>query len=350
MYELDNLKERVKCVLQEITQNNSNFVLDEEIINFINDFKPEQVIDYKELDNLPKKIDIDKLTPSQKREISTKMRTRIKELNQISTPDDAWKDREKILSFIKSIENILSNPFEDANIENNKKGSSKETNNIPNEDGALYSVYLKIEEKRIWKNIKLTIAKYANNNEMDKEDLNKLMEAIRILNTYELHDIQRGFSSEILTYIINQMKEMDTEKYLEEIKENDLLIAKMINSKFPNMENKDKILPFFYSRIASLGQFSDKKGNLLRKFIETTDFIDEDNTETKQFLLLASQIEKIYIKSQYKDLLEISNEANKANMKSFKERVATNIIITDKNKTRNEFKPNLEKDENMTKE
>ena len=46
-----------------------NFVLDEEIMSFIEDFQPEQVIDYEKLDNLPKKIDVDRLTQSQKKTI-----------------------------------------------------------------------------------------------------------------------------------------------------------------------------------------------------------------------------------------------------------------------------------------
>lgn len=92
------------------------------------------------------------------------------------------------------------------------------------------------------------------------------------------------------------------------------------------MENKDKILSFFHSRIASLGQLSNKKENTLREFIETTDFKDEDTTETKQFLLLASQIEKVYIKSQCKDLLQISNERKTASMNAFKENIAYSAI------------------------
>ena len=71
-YGLERLKEVTKNVLQRISQKNPNFVLDEEVMDFIEDFKPEQVIDYEQLDKLPKKIDVDKLTHSQKKQISIK--------------------------------------------------------------------------------------------------------------------------------------------------------------------------------------------------------------------------------------------------------------------------------------
>lgn len=369
IYELDDLKEKVKDILQQISHKNPNFVVDEEIMDFIDNFKSDQTseqLNYKEINNyLTKAIDVKKLTEEQKKKISTQMETRMKELGEIHTPDDAWEDRGKILSFIKSIENIPSNPLVIANIKSKKQGKelneetsklvAREIKNIENEDGALYSVYLKIEEKRIWKKIKLTISKNAEDNEMNKEDLNKLMESIGKLNTYELHDIQSGLSSEILTYIIEQMKEMDTEKYLEEIKYNDALLAKMINSKFPNMESKDKILPFFYNRMACLGQLSNKKENILRKFIETTDFKDEDYTETKQFLLLASQIERTYIENLGKDLIESKIKANTnayetTKTNTFKEKIAYNVN-TDERKTNSEpNKANIEKSEDFTKE
>lgn len=177
---------------------------------------------------------------------------------------------------------------------------------------------------------------------MSREDFKELIKAVGELNRYELKDIQKGFSSQILGYIIDEKDEktseekveveraedekLDIETYIEKIRKNDLLLTRMITSKFPDMENKDKILSFFHSRIASLGQLSNKKENTLREFIETTDFKDEDNAETKQFLLLASQIEKVYIKSQCKDLLQISNERKTASMNAFKENIAYSAI------------------------
>lgn len=351
-YGLERLKEETKNVLQRISQKNPNFVLDEEVMDFIEDFKPEQVIDYEQLDKLPKKIDVDKLTHSQKKQISIKMRKRMKEVEQIRTPENAWEDREKIISFIKSIENIPVNTLMDAKTETsrqenglneeNKELMNEEIENIKNEDGELYSVYLKIEEKRVWKKIRTEIIKYANDSEMSREDFKELIKAVGELNRYELKDIQKGFSSQILGYIIDEKDEktseekveieraedekLDIETYIEKIRKNDLLLTRMITSKFPDMENKDKILSFFHSRIASLGQLSNKKENTLREFIETTDFKDEDNTETKQFLLLASKIEKVYIKSQCKDLLQISNERKTASMNAFKENIAYSAI------------------------
>ena len=376
-YGLEKLKEETKNVLQRISQKNPNFVLDEEVMDFIEDFKPEQVIDYEQLDKLPKKIDVDKLTHSQKKQISIKMRKRMKELEQIRTTENAWADREKIISFIQSIENIPENTLMDAKKEtsNQEHGLNEETaklmneeiENIKNEDGELYSVYLKIEEKRVWKKIRTEIIKYANDSKMNREGFIELIKAIGELNKYELKDIQKGFSSQILGYIIDEKDEktseekvdveraedekLDIETYIEKIRKNDLLLTRMITSKFPDMENKDKILSFFHSRIASLGQLSNKKKNTLRKFIETTDYKDEYTTETKQFLLLASQIEKVYIKSQFKDLLEISNERKTANMNAFKENIAY-TVIKDKDKKQSTTRINGEDitKENLTKE
>lgn len=370
-YGLEKLKEETKRVLQKISQKNPNFVLDEEIIDFIEEFKPEQVIDYEQLDKLPKKIDVDQLTHSQKKQISIKMHKRMKELEQICTPENAWEDREKIISFIKSIENITVNTLMDAKTETSKQehGLNEEDTelinekieSIKNEDGELYSVYLKIEEKRVWKKIRSEIIKNANDSEMNREEFKELIRAIGELNKYELKDIQRGFSSQILAYIIDEKDEkkdeekvnvesskverLDIETYIEKIRKNDLLLTRMITSKFPNMENKDIILSFFHNRIANLGQLSNKKENSLRKFIETTDFKDEDNTETKHFLLLASQIEKAYIKNQCKDLLAISNERKTANMNAFKQKIAFNAINGNQEKKVKTVKSNINKED-----
>lgn len=358
-YGLERLKSETKNILQNISQKNPNFVLDEEIIDFIEEFEPEQVLDYEQIDNLPKKIDVDQLSQSQKRQISIKMKKRMKELENIHTLDEAWEDREKIISFMKSIENIPVNTLMAA-----KKGNyqqkeeindetvkliNEEIENIKNEDGQLYSVYLKIEEKRVWKKIRTEIIKYAydsQNNKMEKEDFRELIRVITELNKYELKDIQKGFSSQILGYIIDEKEEntneekieierpeeekLDVETYIEKVRKNDVSLVKMITLKFPNMEEKDEILSFFYNRIASLGQLSNKKDNSLRNFVETTTLKDEDATETKQFLLLASQIEKTYITNQCKDLLETTVKRETASAKAFRENMAFSAINSKK--------------------
>ena len=97
-----------------------------------------------------------------------------------------------------------------------------------------------------------------------------------------------------------------------------------------NNNVKDEILSFFHNRIASLGQLFNKKDNSLRKFIETTTLKDEDATETKQFLLLAAQIEKIYITNQCKDLLETTVKRETASAKAFRENMAFSAINSKK--------------------
>lgn len=377
IYGLEKVKEETKNLLQKISQKNSNFILDKEIMDFVEEFKPEQIIDYEELDKLPKKIDVDQLTHEQKRQISIKMRKRMKELEKIRTPENAWGDREKIISFIKSIENVPVNTLMDAKMETNKQENKLNTNykeqmnenieNIENEDGELYMVYLKIEEKRVWQKIRAEIVKYSNDSKMNREDFVEFVKAINILNKYELNDIQKGFSSQILAYMIDEKTEevkneeeqidneqidnekLDVETYIEKIRKNDVLLTKMITAKFPDMENKNEILSFFHNRIASLGQLSNKKENSFRKFIETTELKDENNEDTKQFLLLASQIEKIYIKSQCKDLLEITNEKKTANMNAFKEKIAYSAINSNELRDTNITRKNLNKEE-FTKE
>lgn len=158
---MDKHKKETINVLQGISEKNPTFVLDEKVMNFIEDFESDQLLNYVKLDELPKKIDVDKLTHSQKKQISIKMRKRMKELEKIHTPENAWEDREKIISFIKSIENIPVNTLMDAKTETSRQENglneenaelmNKEIENIKNEDGELYSVYLKIEEKRVWK-------------------------------------------------------------------------------------------------------------------------------------------------------------------------------------------------------
>lgn len=340
MKELNIAKEEAKSELKRIVLKNNILTLDDEAMRFIDQYKPSYLLDYKELIKLPTKINFDKLVDTEKIKKAKQLASRMNILYTIKTADDAYRDKENLEYFMQARENVPINPIIAANNESRKNGIqldektiklfAKNMESLENEDGLLYSVYLKIEEKRIWKQIRLKIAEYIKNSNLknDKETMYKLLEIVGAISPYELHDIKNGFSFEILEYIISEMKKMDAAKYLEDIKEKDIALAKIINSKFTDMEGKEKILQFLYARMHSLGQLSNKNATVLRNFVETTEFKHEDNEESKQFLLLVSQVEKSYIEDECIDLIELSKQNKSKNKDQFKERVSLNITPT----------------------
>ena len=91
---------------------------------------------------------------------------------------------------------------------------------IKNEDGALYSAYLKLEEKRVLKQIRKVITNYnLSGSNVDMTEVREANQAMRYIKG-EIDTTKGGFSPEILEYIIrnNLLPEISSKyKYLTEI-------------------------------------------------------------------------------------------------------------------------------------
>ncbi|MBO5478998.1 MAG: hypothetical protein J6A04_04790 [Clostridia bacterium] len=256
-------------------------------------------------------------------------------------------------------------PLDEATVA--KIAQNMETLDLNNEDGALYSVYLKIEEKRIWKRIKEELDQYCNESQSQSVDNSKyqMTSIIKELDTFILQSNGGGFSYGILDYMVSEIKELDIENYTERrkdpdnpnksdkpsIKECDFQLIKIINSK-PDIPNRKQILAFLYARIGSLGQLSYKSrlqnhGCVLRELVANTDFKDSDNTESKEFLLLVSKIEKEYVEKKYKEISEIQIQ-KKPEEKDFKQRMEvgyTPIVHQDQINPADQVKEHIISDE-----
>ena len=259
---------------------------------------------------------------------------RLQELESIKTPDDAYAHRDSLIAYMKKTEKVPFNPIVEANVKSLQEGKrlddetvksiAKNMEKLGNEDGLLYSVYLKIEEKRIWRQLQTRLAQYSNNSD-NKEVVNEIYQLSGILeelDKYELPDREKGFSPSVLEYVINEMEEKNIENYIENVKEKDTFLARSINTKCPLIQDKTEMLQFLYARVASLGQLSYKSvsdGNdVLRNFVANTNFKHENNRETKEFLLTVANIEKASIQDKYVVSLD---EYSKTKRNSLKERI-----------------------------
>lgn len=309
---MEKAKKQVKENMQRIAEK-ENVVLTKEIMQYINQYEGANSYNNQ--------------TNDEHKQMDDRHLKRLQELKTIKTPEDAYAHKDSLIAYMQQAENVPSNPIIEANIKSLQEGKrlddetvkriAQNMESLNNEDGFLYAVYLKIEEKRIWRQLQTRLAQYSNNSN-DKEiikEIYQLSGLLENLNGYELPDTIEGFSPSVLEYMINEMKEKNIENYIENIKENDVLLARIINTKCDGIQDKTEMLQFLYARIGSLGQLSYKSvsegRDVLRNFIADTNFKHEDNTESKQFLLMVANIEKQYIQSQY----------DKTKHKSLKERI-----------------------------
>lgn len=168
-YRLTKARDTAKEALKRIADENS-ILLESSAIQFIEQYSPQSMLDYKELDKLPKTIDWENIPESEKYKKAKMLSNRLEYLQEkIKSPEEAFNDKENIVSFMRQTENLPSNPIVVAN-EQLKDGKVldeqtllevakwTEKINSNSQEGALYSIYLKLEEKRIWKQVAKKLA------------------------------------------------------------------------------------------------------------------------------------------------------------------------------------------------
>ena len=336
---LEIAKKATKYKLEKISTEYLQFNLTNEAVEYIDNYmcKSEEIT-YEQLKDLPKTIDMKKISEVELLKIGEMLLGRLNTLNSIKTPEDAYADKESLISFMLQKEDVPTNPIVDANIQSVENGVhldeetvikiAKGMEQIENEDGALYSAYLKLEEKRILKRMQKTFTEYSNpNNTTITQERYEIFSYLE----KQIKDIKGGFSPQVLEFIINSMKEIDIEIYTKQYKQKDKELAAMINQQYPNIKDKDEMLRYLYARIGTLGQlyYKGNSGNrmVLRNFVANTEFKDPDNTESKEFLFVVAQTEKEYIKTEYNQILQeyAQMKSKLTEEKTFKERMAVDL-------------------------
>lgn len=330
--QLEEIKQKAKQKLNKISTKSLKFTVTEEIINYVEEY---DTIDYSYLESLPMKMDIRKLSSNEIIQIGEQLTGRLDTLNSIKTPEDAYRNKSSLISFMKHKEKLPNNPLVNANLKSDfeldndtiveiAKNMEQE---VLSEDGALYSTYLKIEEKRILEQIMQNITEYAANVDIQSaRELNKYAQHI----TKQIKEIKGGFSPEVLKIMIDSMKHLDVKKYIEDYKALDLILAdKLEREENLNIRDKEEIERYLRVKAKNLGQLyyrsqDSEDESSLRYFIENTKLKDIDDTESKEFLYIISQIEKTHINSKFEELIKEYERTpkGKKNNNKFREELA----------------------------
>lgn len=319
--ELEFKKKKAKSELEELGRV-YGFTLLPELDNVLNCYLPNQEIDYSKLNKiLPKTIDISKMSQNQVLNFGKILDERLKLLETLKTPEDVKGKKKGIISFMKSQE--TEDPLGAvvaANLESvNSKGKetldlstllacAKCLKTLDNEDAIMYSVYLKLEEKRILKKVQEEIEATRTEDNGERIDsllseVEKMKMGITLGQTLEQKDLT------IVEYMMAIRYDRDIERYANTIAKKDMDVRRyVLDNKTPNAI---AISEYFSSRIASLGQVTQIReqraiGKVvpLRRIIEETSFKDPDERESDEFLLQVGQLEKDYIRNNYSELLE----------------------------------------------
>lgn len=275
------------------------------------------------IDTLPTSIDISHLTQAQVLQYGKILTERLTLLDGIKTPEDAYKARISLESFMKSQEKkTAQSAIVTANLENLENGEqsldvptivalAKKLETIKNEDGLLYSTYLKLEENRIIRKLQKDILDYKQGIQDVPGNLS-IHQISESLIEYLDSTITRTSSDnkdDIIAYMIDTLQGKGIENYAKNCLQYDTRFKVFL--KHTPIQNQEEALDYIVARMSCFGQVVDtidsgsneEKIKNLRSFIEVTDYKDEDNSESKDFLYTIAQIEMEYIKNNYSPIL-----------------------------------------------
>ena len=322
--------------------------------------QPDVAINYKDFEKqLPKSINISELSFEEIMAYGEALTSRITTLNSIKTPEDAYAHKYSLESFMRSKETVSiqgqllallpndeelseSNPNQVQNL--NKRdiiiNCAKSLETIPNEDGLLYSAYLKLEEDRILSQIQRDIHTFEQTISTNVQDkLPELMKTslsadeielelkewqIKQLalrkKAQEMHEkIEESKtkpeeqSSEktnpyetftaVSRYMIDHILENSIDNYTKNGLKNDLALKSFLTFN-PEVPNSQQAIEYLHSKMSSYGQVTAiPKQTSLRTFIETTEYKTPEVTEAQNFLFVIANIEKDYIQKEYTPIL-----------------------------------------------
>lgn len=272
---------------------------------------------------LPKTIDISQLTPAQIVEYGKMLTQRLETLDSIKTPEGAYKARVSLESFMKQQEVLTAqSAIVAANLENLENGEqtldmptiiacAKKMEAVSSEDGLLYSSYLKLEENRIIRKLQKEISRYQQGLEDTPENASTKQLADSLVDYLDSTKVSTGdnIQDNIPAYMIDTILGKGIENYAKNMVKNDIKLKLFLKNN--PIEHQEEALDYVTAKMACLGQVVatpeseeyEEKIRRLRDFIEVTDYKDEDNSESKEFLYTIVQIERDYIKKNYSPIL-----------------------------------------------
>lgn len=368
---LESLKKQSKLKIDELgKKHNIEYTSDiDKVLDNITlisqiALQPEVILNYKSIEKqLPKSIDISQLSFDALVQLGASLTSRIQTLHSIKTPEDAYAHKTSLESFMRSKEPVSEQakliallPKEEDLSENNpEQGNNlkkvdtildcaKALELIQNEDGLLYSSYLKLEENRIITQIQKDISTYARSitadyleqmkllnekglslDEIDpdakdllakqNETCKKAIEMVEMLESSKTKpkkekegsssQIQQdNLLSSISKYMIDTILDVSVDTYINSGLKKDLSLKSFLAFN-PSISNSSTAIDYLHAKMSSYGQVSDIPiDNSLRSFIETTDYKSPENSASKDFLFIIAQIERVYIEKQYQPILE----------------------------------------------
>lgn len=350
---LELAKQSAMAKLESMDLSYFNFEVGEDIIKYIETYEVPESINYGAIDRLVGEVNLDNMSITEIIKLGEQLSGRLETLDAIKTIDDVDEHKDAIIEYMKGKENIVENPIVDANIQSLEEGEkldeptlikiAQNMEQIDNEDGVLYSAYLKLEEKRVLKQIIKVVSSYnLSKNASNIAEARKTNLSIFHMRK-QINSIKGGFSPEILEYIISSMKQDDIKTYMDNYRAEDEELYKKVKDEFDIPEqDKKQILDFLSARIGCLGQLY-YKGNknignrtTLREFVENTTFKDPEDTESKEFLYSIAEIAREQIRTEYIPTLnKYRGRENNTKQKqtSFKERVHYSVEPIDYRKS-----------------
>lgn len=332
---LSRAKLSAKAKLEALRNNHPGLVLNDKVFDAIDNIKCDilklsnslvknQCIDYKKLDSaMPKSIDITGCSEVEIRFLGGILENRLTELDEIQSPEMAYAQRDSISGFLKSREtsspvdkvlSLLGDEIKESEFPLILK-CARALEEQPNEDGLLYSSYLKLEEKRIISQIQQEIEEHQKSFEENDVNYAAAQEQINYLESLKPkpypnsseHSSSDKFG--VIDFMIKTIQGRTLEDYIANGMKYDVSLKSYLKQ-LP-IEHSQEALTYVGSRMTSLGQVSDipdenRKSVYppLRKFIETTDCKVPEDQDSKEFLLIMAQTERNYILKHYAPILE----------------------------------------------
>lgn len=192
----------------------------------------------------------------------------------------------------------------------------------PNEDGLLYSAYLKLEETRVIQQIQQEISEHQKSFDISDVNYAAAQEQINYLESLKTKPYPNATSQTsldkfgVIDFMIKTIQGISLEDYISSGIKNDVSLRTYLKS--CPIEHQSEAISYVGSRMTCLGQVSnipddDRKSRYptLRRFIETTDCKIPEDTASKEFLLVMAQTEKDYILKNYAPILEAYKKINK---------------------------------------
>ena len=321
--------------LETLTKNHPGLVLTPNIFAFVDHIKydltrlkdtsvTENGIDYKKLDSaVPKTIDVNACSEAELSSLNSILENRLSELDGISTIDEAFSKKDSITEFMKSREgtsplekvlSLLGDDMQESELSVIIK-YARALESQPNEDGLLYSAYLKLEETRIISQIQQEIEEYQKAFHAGDIDYASAQEQINYLESLKVEPYSNETSQTsfdklgVIDFIIKTIQGINLEDYISTGMKYDASLRAYL--KQCPIAHKAEALQYTGARLSCLGQVSnipDKNRKsiypTLRKFIETTDCKVPEAEASKEFLLVMAQTEKDHILENYAPILE----------------------------------------------